>query len=73
MSGFSYSSVTLWFIIFNIYSNYNFKQECCSNVFLYTYDIKMAGTCTFKILGSLSCDDGDSNKSGKKSKSILAK
>lgn len=28
-------------------------HECCSNVFLYIYDIKMAGTCTFKILGSL--------------------
>lgn len=28
-------------------------EYCCSNVFLYIYDIKMAGTCTFEILGSL--------------------
>ena len=50
----SYSSVTVWFVIFNIYSKDNFMHECCSNVFLYTYDIKMVGTCTFQILGSLS-------------------
>ena len=53
--------------------NDNFMHECCSNLFLYTYDIKMVFTCTFNILGSLSCDDGDGNKSGKKSNSILAK
>ena len=61
-----------FFLIFTVTID-NFMHECCSNLFLYTYDIKMVGTCTFNILRSLSCDDGDGNKSGTKSNRILAK